>query len=332
MITLSVVVPVYAGEDYLPKLVAEVQALQVSWQKRGAPIALTELILVDDSARDGSAALVDLLAQEHDWIIPLHLARNYGQHGATVAGILYSSGDWVATIDEDLQHPPSRIPDLLQQAVRQHVDIAYANPTNPVHQAKVRDWSSVAYKRLLQWVTGTPSLRHVNSFRLLRGDVARSSASVAMHDTYFDVNLTWFTNRIIGVPMELRDERYTRTGKSGYRLRTLVSHAWRMLFSSDLKILQLSTGLGMLTLAMSFFLAVGIILAKSLAPAVVAVKGWASLVVIISFFGGITMVMLGITLQYLSTLILRAHGKPAFFIVNRSKDFELQDFLFTDLK
>lgn len=324
--TVSVVVPVYSGEDYLERLVDQVRALRESWQVSGAPIVLTDLILVDDSARDGSPELIDSLGRNHDWVVPLHLARNYGQHGATIAGILHSSGDWVATIDEDLQHPPSRIPELLRNAVEQRADIVYARPTSPVHATRVRDWTSAAFKWLLQWITGNPNLRDVNSFRLLRGDIARSGASVAMHDTYFDVNLTWFTERIITVPMELHDERFIQTGKSGYRLRTLIAHAWRMLFSSHLKVLQLSTVLGFSTVALALLFAVGITVTKLISPSSIVVQGWPSLAVIISLLGGLTMVMLGITLQYLSTLVLRAHGKPAFFVVDRSRDEQLARF------
>jgi glycosyltransferase involved in cell wall biosynthesis len=320
MTTVSVVVPVYAGEEYLAALVREVALLRDSWQASGAPLVLADLILVDDSARDASPAIIDALAREHDWIVTLHLARNYGQHAATIAGILYSSGDWVVTMDEDLQHPPSRIPELLRRAVEKRADIAYAKPTAAVHGAKIRDWTSVGFKRLLQWVTGNPNLRDVNSFRLLRGEIARSSASVAMHDTYFDVNLTWFTQRIIAVPMELRDERFIRTGKSGYRLSTLVAHAWRMLFSSHLKVLQLSTVIGLITMAITIVMALGITLIKLIDPKSITVQGWPSLVVIISFFGGVIMFMQGITLQYLSALVLRAHGKPSFFVVDRSRD------------
>jgi glycosyltransferase involved in cell wall biosynthesis len=324
--TVSIVVPVYAGEEYLSRLVDEVVTLRAVWQASHAPIELVELILVNDGAKDGSPELMDTLASNNAWIVPLHLARNYGQHAATIAGILHSSGDWIATIDEDLQHPPGRIPELLRHVVEQRADIAYARPTSAVHGAKLRDWTSIGFKRLLQWITGNPNLKYVNSFRLLRGDIARNSAGVAMHDTYFDINLTWFTERIIAVPMELRDERFIRTGKSGYRLKTLLAHAWRMLFSSHLKVLQLSTVLGLFTVTLSILITIGITVTKLISPSSITVQGWPSLAMIACFFGGITMFMLGVTLQYLSALVLRAHGKPAFFVIDRSRDEILSRF------
>ncbi len=60
----------------------------------------------------------------------------------------------------------------------------------------MRDLSSRAYKRMMEWLTGNPNLRYVNSFRLIRGSIARGAANACPNDIYFDVMLSWFTNRI----------------------------------------------------------------------------------------------------------------------------------------
>src|SRR6056297_1423832 len=108
-VTISVVVPVYSGAKYLKRLTEEVERLKETWAAQDAPIAISELIFVNDDAIDDSHAVVSDLVQERPWIVSLDLSRNYGQHAATIAGILHSSGDWVVTLDEDMQHPPSRI-------------------------------------------------------------------------------------------------------------------------------------------------------------------------------------------------------------------------------
>jgi glycosyltransferase involved in cell wall biosynthesis len=116
MLHLSIVVPVYSGENFLRDLLSAVQDLRNSWVEKDAPIQLTELIFVDDNAIDNSAVIIDDIASEHDWVVALHLSRNFGQHPATIAGILHSSGDWVVTLDEDLQHPPSHIADMIRSS------------------------------------------------------------------------------------------------------------------------------------------------------------------------------------------------------------------------
>jgi len=325
-ITVSVVVPVYSGQDYLMRLAEELDAVRTHWEEIGAPLSLAELILVDDASIDGSPAVIDRIAERFSWVMPLHLSRNYGQHPATVAGILFSAGNWVITMDEDLQHPPSRIAELLACAAERSADVVYAQPTAAVHRSALRDRGSAGIKQLISWLTGANHVRFVNSFRLIRGEIARSAASVAIHDTYFDIELGFFSQRFASLPMALVDERYVRTGKSGYGIRSLIAHAWRMVFSAHLRLLRFAALLGAFTTALALFLAVALVVSNLVWPHLVDVRGWASQMVAITFFGGVNTVLIGIALQYLSTLVLRAHGRPTFFVVDRSKDARLAAF------
>jgi len=323
-VSLSLVVPVYAGEAYLGDLAAAVERLRRAWAEAGAPVSLDELILVDDEAVDGSADLIDALARERPWIVALHLSRNFGQHGATVAGILHASGDWIVTLDEDLQHPPDRIPELLERACAGRRDVVYARPAaGRIHGAAWRDGSSRGVKRLMHWLTGNPMLRLANSFRLMRGPVARAAASVCSHNTYFDIALYWFTERMDAVEMELRDARFAETGRSGYSFGRLVSHAQRMLFTSQLRFLSLGIWIGVGLFAVSFLGGLYFAVVRLVAPEVIGVQGWTSLLLAICMSGGLLAVMVGLCLQYLSTLVLKAHGRPAFFTIDRSGDAAL---------
>lgn len=324
MISVSVVVPVYAGEKYLRDLVEKIAAVREELRRSAVPINLQEIVFVDDSAIDGSAAILDQIVLEQSWVKVIHLARNFGQHAATIAGILGTTGDWVVTMDEDLQHPPARIPDLLRKVAETQCDIVYASATSGVHRSLMRDLSSRAYKRMMEWLTGNPNLRYVNSFRLIRGSIARGAANACPNDIYFDVMLSWFTNRIKPVLMDLRDERFITTGSSGYNLRSLMSHARRMLASSQVKMLRLGAASGMLVLLLSLVAAVGLSLVKIFAPNEIAVQGWASQVLVTTFFGGLCAFMIGIALEYISIMLVRSHGKPLFFAVDRSSDAELK--------
>lgn len=319
-ISLSLVVPVYSGAPYLRTLASVVSDLRETWRNENRPYSISELIFVDDDAVDGSAQEIDAIAKDYQWVVPLHLSRNFGQHCATIAGILHSSGDWIVTLDEDLQHPPAQIPLLLKTVANSECDIVYANAEGFVHASWIRDLNSRGFKRFMEWITGNRNMRHFNSFRLIRGSVARAASSVCAHDTYLDVSLSWFTERIKAVTMDLKDTRYIKTGKSGYNLRSLLSHAWRMMFSSQIKILRMGAALGFLIMCLSALIGIYVLAINMIQPAAIEVQGWTSLMLIISFLGGLLAFMLGIALQYLSTLVLKAHGKPTFFTVDRSCD------------
>lgn len=327
VIYLSTVTPVYRGAAYLRELVAALETVRAEFRDRQIPVTLTESIFVDDAAVDDSVAVLRELQATRAWIRVVHLSRNSGQHGATVAGILHSSGDWVATLDEDMQHHPRHLLPLLLHAAARSNDVVYGTSSGAVHRSAFRNFSSRLYKRIASWVAGNPVIRSFSSFRMMRGSVVRAACSVSTHDTYFDVVLSWFTGRIGALQLPLVDTRTLSGGRSGYSLKKLFLHARRMLLSSDIKPLRVASAVGLIALATSFFLAVAIVIQKLTRPETIELRGWASLMVAISFFGGLTAFLVGVVIEYMSTLVQHALGKPTFFVVDRRKDALLLPFV-----
>lgn len=203
--------------------------------------------ILDDSAR-----ILDELEKTHDWVRVIHLSRNFGQHPATIAGVLHSSGDWLVTLDEDLQHPPAAIMSMFAEAVTRHQDVVYAKALDPVHENRLRDMGSRSFKSLMQSITGNKHIASFNSFRLMRGPIARAAASVCAHETYYDIALSWFTDRVGVVGMTLKDQRYIGSGRSGYSPHKLLSHARRMAVTGHSKLLRSGGLVGLLSLVVAF--------------------------------------------------------------------------------
>ncbi len=326
-IRLSVVVPVYQGADYLEELVAELERVREDLRRRDLRLELAEALFVDDDSSDRSAELLRGLAQGRPWIRVLRLSRNFGQHAATAAGIRESVGDWVATLDEDLQHHPRFLLPLLARTVHEGADVAYARPVGRVHRTRYRDLTSRLYKWLISRIAGNPHARSFNSFRMIRGELARAAASRMRHESYLDVLLGWFTRRVVVQPLPLRDPRDEAGLKSGYRLRSLLSHARRMLVSSQLKPLRLGAAVGMAAILLSLLGAAAVFVLKLLLPEAIEVRGWASLMLAIFFFGGLTTFLVGVGLEYMTILLLDSQGRPPAFVVDRGSDAELAELL-----
>lgn len=327
MLTLSTVTPVYSGQDYLKDFVLELEKVRIKLKLESAPIQIQEAIFVVDEAVDSSASILADLSLNFDWIRVVYLSRNYGQHPATIAGILHSSGDWIATLDEDLQHPPSEIITLLSQAILQSKDVAYAKPVSAVHENLIRDLGSRGFKRIMEIVTGNKHISSFNSFRLMRGSLARAAASVCSHDTYFDISLTWFTNRIISVPLSIKDQRVISGAKSGYSLKQLLSHARRMAISSNTKLLRYAGFAGLIAFIASIALMITTVVKYFFFPGSIDVHGWPSLFTSILFFGGLLGMLSAIIAEYLMIAILHLNGKPTFYTVDRSQDKFLTRYL-----
>jgi len=325
-ISLSTITPVYSGALYLEKLVYELAVLRDQWLNQNAPIMLTEAIFIDDAAIDESSKILDELALKYSWVTTIHLSRNFGQHPATIAGILHSSGDWIVTLDEDFQHPPEQIETLLRKAAKEGCDIVYAYPQEAVHQSIVRDFTSRFYKKIMAKLTGNKNIPFFNSFRLIRGSIARAASSVCSHETYFDIALSWFTQRVGRVGMTLKDERTIRGDKSGYTFLKLLSHARRMIISTHAKAMRIGSVVGLLGLITSFAYGGYIFIQRLIVPNAFEVRGWGSLMVTILFLGGVTVSLIGVLLEYMVVILLHTQGKPTFFVADRRSDIILKHY------
>ena len=133
LIRISTVTPVYSGSEYLGRLVEQLNELKLRLEKECDQLRLAESIFVIDGAIDDSEAKLLELKDLHDWVNVVSLSRNFGQHNATVAGILHTSGDWVVTLDEDLQHLPTEIPGMLMKAATERLDIVVAAEIGRAH-------------------------------------------------------------------------------------------------------------------------------------------------------------------------------------------------------
>ena len=322
-ITISIVVPVYSGAPYLGKLVTTIADLRNRWEGLGLDMYITEAIFVLDEPIDQSAETLKKLSMTHSWVRLVELSRNFGQHSATIAGILYSSGDWVVTLDEDLQHQPVQIEALLKTACSEKLDIVYASPDGSVHGAGYRDRLSRFTKFMIAKLSGNRFVQTFNSFRLIRGDIARAAASIGAQYTYFDVTLTWFTERISSVKMNISDDRYKSQKRSGYRLGTLIRHATKLILTSNLRTLRFTNSISAFAFLSAFIYSGWVLYSRLFADNPVDAPGWTSLMIVILAFGSVSVFMLGLIVEFLHTSTLQLQGKPTFFVVNRSSDPKL---------
>ena len=130
-------VPVFMGAETLELLASEVHKLCViNTTEVGSRFRVTELVLVNDCGPDSSDEVIRALVNKYEFVSAVWLSRNFGQHAATLAGMAASSGDWIVTLDEDGQHNPESIGNLLSQALinnslSKYTDLVYKSHFSP---------------------------------------------------------------------------------------------------------------------------------------------------------------------------------------------------------
>ncbi len=327
-ISISTVTPVYNGANYLKDLIQELEEFKTYLIESDVQIRLVESIFVVDECIDNSREVLQEARQNREWVNVIELSKNFGQHPATIAGILHSSGDWVVTLDEDLQHRPKYIIQLLEEVVKENSDICYADGKDRVHSSVMRDKLARYFKRIISYLLNNKSIPYFNSFRLLRGDIARAASAICRHETYLDIALSWFTQRVSNTTIDMTDIRNQESeGKSGYSFMGLVRHSKRMIMSSKVKLLRIGIIIGVLAFIASIVYAAYALYSSLIYPQSVEIRGWTSTILITLFFGGLTCLLLGFSLESLSELSLSHNGKPTFFVVDRSKDQQLKQAL-----
>jgi glycosyltransferase involved in cell wall biosynthesis len=313
---VSIVIPVYQGELTLGALVQEIAPLTVpTLTAAGNEFQVIEVLLVNDHGPDRSDEVIRELAAAHDFIRPVWLSRNFGQHPATMAGMASSSGDWIVTMDEDGQHDPADIGDFLDVALKQGSQLVYADPVNRPPHNMLRNGGS----RLAKWVFATfltgKSESIFQSYRMVLGEIGRSVAAYAGSGVYLDVAMGWVAGPAAACPVRLRDEG---ARQSGYSARALLSHFVHLVLSSGTRALRLVGALGVLFAVAGIGYAIYLLAVRLTSSAVP--QGWTSTMVVVLLSTGAVLFSLGVIAEYLGVAVNMAMGKPLYLIVGDPKD------------
>ncbi|MES2618781.1 MAG: glycosyltransferase [Bacteroidota bacterium] len=309
---VSVVIPVYCGEKTLPILIEEIVPLtSVQTTPNGVAYIVGEVILVHDCGPDRSDMVLESLAKKFEFVRPVWLSKNYGQHPATMAGMASATGDWVVTIDEDCQQDPADIGLMLDCAINSSFQLVYAQPINPPPHGWLRNILSKTAKKITAMLL-VKKIGKFNSFRLVDGDIARTLAAYCGSGVYLDVGLFWIAGRTGHCPLRLRTEL---DRPSGYSYFKLFGHFWTLILTTGTRPLRLITIMGLCSLAIAIIISGYAIYGKFFNND--PVQGWASLLIVVSFFSGATLTSLGVIAEYLAVTMGIVMGKPLYVVANK---------------
>ncbi|MDQ1519107.1 MAG: hypothetical protein QOI55_180 [Actinomycetota bacterium] len=298
---ISVIVPVYNSEESLRELVDG-----ISGQFELTDTEL-EVILVDDRSRDGSWKVMRELADKYLHVVIVRLGRNYGQHNALLAGLSLASHDIIVTMDDDLQHPPTEIPRLLEALVPS-VDVVYGIADEEEH-GFLRSLASRLTKFVFRVTLRWEHAESVSAFRVFRRSVLATARQDVDPFLSLDVLLSWYTDRVVVLPVALQKRKY---GRSQYTLRGLVRHAINNLTGFSTLPLRFVSFLGITSAFLGLLLLV-FVLGRFLLNRT-EVQGFTFLASTLAIFGGAQLLAIGVLGEYLGRMHFRTMGRPVYAI------------------
>jgi len=301
----SIIVPVYNGEKTVKALFQKTLAFFNTQN-------LTfEMIFVHDCGPDDSwNVLIDLKNENSNFIKLIKLSRNFGQHNAIICGIEHANGNFIVTMDEDLQHNPEDILKLIQKQKENDFDVIYGKYDERKHSV-IRNIGSTVLKKMIS--KGIPDIHpDYSAFRLIKADIAKALVSMQNSYTFLDGYISWITTNCSSCVVS-HSERHG--GVSSYDFRKLVNHTINIFVTFSNYPLRILINSSILIFVLNLFFS-GYVITRKLIYDDLAI-GYPSLIIAIGFGVALIMLSIGIIGEYIYRINLKTTRKPNYFSISK---------------
>lgn len=304
MILLSFVIPCYRSENTIKKVVDEIIKLvseRVEYDY--------EIIAVNDCSPDNVYTVLKSLAESNKRIRVVNLARNMGKHSAVMAGYSFVKGDYIVNLDDDYQSPVYELWKLMAPIQSNECDVATA-----AYYQKKEKYLKRLGSDLNLWMTKVlldkPEDIRMENFSVMRRFVCDEILRYKNPYPYLEGLIFRVTKNVKAVPMEQRER--ADENLSGFTLKKSLSLFINGLTAFSVKPLRISSLIGVLFALFGFFFGLIIIINKIINPAIAI--GYSSIMAIILFSSGLTMLLLGLIGEYLGRIYICINESPQYVI------------------
>lgn len=303
---ISIVIPSFNEESNIEVMVT---ALHDVMKKTNYSY---RLVFVDDGSSDHSLQKLEALSKNDDHLFYVALSRNFGHQNALKAGVdtVVNDSDAVITMDGDMQHPPTLIPELLSKW-EEGFDVVYTirdeDKALSFFKKKTSKWFYGLMNRLseVKFEPGTAD------FRLMDKKVASVFTDFSENELFIRGIINWigFSQHAINYKPHPRF-----SGKSKYTIGRMFRFALQGITSFSTRPLHIAIFLGLGLSLFAFIFYVGYVLYSIYFGHVIS--GWASVISTVVFFGGLNLIVLGIIGIYIGKLFIQSKGRPNYLIKN----------------
>ncbi len=300
---VTILIPAYNEEAVLPLLYDRLLKLM-----DGLPQYNFELLFVNDGSKDRTLELIQEMRKHDPRVCYVNLSRNYGKETAMIAGFDYVNGDCMINIDADLQDPPELIPEMLKYWEEGYDDV-YAKRKSRKGESFLKKFTSWGYYRVLQSMTNIEIQKDTGDFRLLDRRCVEAIKQMRESQRYTKGLYSWIGYKKKEILYD-RDPR--AAGKTKWNYKKLANLSIDGITSFTTAPLRWAALIGILVSLLGFIYMMVIII-KTLIYGI-DVPGYASMMVVILFLGGLQLIFLGVIGEYLGRAFYETKHRPLYFI------------------
>lgn len=304
MSKISIVVPMYNEQESLGILYKELNRVTDT-----LPEYEFEYLFVNDGSSDATLAEIRQLAEKDKRVRYVSFSRNFGKEAALYAGLKNATGDYVATMDADLQDPPALLPQMIAMIEAGDCDNVATRRVNRKGEPPIRSFFANCFYKVMRHLSHIEIADGARDYRLMSRAMVDSIVSVSEYNRFSKGIFAW-----VGYETKwLEFENVERSaGETKWSFWKLVRYSFDGIINFSDTPIRISSYLGLLLTVLSF-VAIIIEVIRALVfgdP----VAGWPSLVCIITFIGGIQLFCMGIMGQYIAKTYMEVKRRPHYIV------------------
>ena len=310
---ISIVVPCYNEEESLPLFYKAVDKITDKMKKK----ATFEFVFVNDGSRDKTLEILRDLAKKDNRVRYISFSRNFGKEAAMFAGLENATGDYVTTMDADLQDPPELLEEMFDTLESGEYDCCATKSTSRNGYSFFRKLFTGWFYKIIGKLSKTEMVPGARDFRLMTRKMVDAVISMKEYNRYSKGLFSFVGFRTKWIEFE-NQERVAGTTK--WNFWKLFTYAIDGIVGFSTQPLLIAAFLGVLFCLIAFIMIV-VIIVKTLAfgdP----VSGWPSLACIIFLVGGVNLFCTGIIGEYLAKVYLEVKERPIYIVAETEKDIK----------
>lgn len=304
---LSVVVPMYNEEAVLPLFVERLRPVLV-----GLTVGY-EVIAVDDGSSDSTSVLLQRILRDWPALRVVRLRANSGHQAAISAGLQRSLGDWVVTIDADLQDPPETIATMYDAAVAHNVDVVYGVRTDRTADSAFKRHTAGTFYRMMRRLAKLDLSQDAGDFRMMSRSTVDAITALPEHNRV--LRLVVPTLGFPSTAVEYRRDARA-AGESKYPLSKMIRLTLDSVTGYSQAPLRFATWFSLLGFVVAALVLVYVVWSKISGG---TTSGWASTVVILAVFSGLQLLCLGILGEYVGRTYSALQQRPSYYVAYDSE-------------
>ncbi len=303
---LAIIIPCFNEEAVLPQSIKTLSSLLKSLIKEKLISPDSSLVFVDDGSKDKTWEIIEKSNTKTPFIKGISLSRNFGHQEALLAGLYNTEADLYITIDADLQDDPNVIRQMLQKQSLSY-DIVYGVRNKRDTDSPFKKYTALMFYKLMK-ILGVELVSNHADFRLLTKKAVEAMSNFKEKNLFLRaiVPLIGYKSTIV-----YYDRQKRTLGTTKYPLKKMITFALKGISSFSAVPLHFITLSGIIISIFSLFLMIWAILAY-LNNSTIA--GWTSLMSVITFFSGITILFMGIIGEYIASIFIEVKNRPLYII------------------